>query len=207
MGKGRHTLRAPGKRSSAARRATNGMSGWLFAPHHRSDAGGIVRAMTDPEVQAAASEIRRNYDLCTEAILNGDPNGFVAAFGPAARGETAEGVPIMMSAVRDYVAWRMDRTVTAHSFVVDFNSVEGSGDEVWIEFTEDSSATVLDAHNQPALRHAHSTNRVLWRREDGEWNQVGGAEQAQLTVNGVEVDREGDPVGVPAYRAARSRDS
>ena len=112
----------------------------------------------------------------------------------------------MMAAVRDYIAWRMARTVVAHSFVVEFDSVEGSGDEVWIEFTEDSSATVLDAHNQPARRNAHSTNRALWRREDGEWNQVGGSEQARLTVNGVEVDREGDLVGVPAYRAARSRD-
>jgi hypothetical protein len=63
--------------------------------------------MTDPVVQTAASEIRRNYDLCTEAILNGDPDGFVAAFGPAGRGETAEGVPIMMAAVRDYIAWGM----------------------------------------------------------------------------------------------------
>ena len=38
--------------------------------------------MTDPEVEAAASEIRRNYDLCTEAILNGDPDGFVVLSVP-----------------------------------------------------------------------------------------------------------------------------
>ena len=98
------------------------------------------------------------------------------------------------------------RTVTAHSFVVEFDGGEGSADEVWIEFTEDNSATVLDAQDQRALRNAHSTKRALWRRADGEWNQVGGSEQARLTVDGVEVDRDGDPVGVPAYRAARSRD-
>ena len=119
--------------------------------------------MVESEVQAAASEIRRNYDLCTEAILNGDPDGFVAAFGPAGRGETAEGVPIMTSAIRDYIAWRMGRTVAAHSFVVKFDGVEGSADEVLVEFTEDSSATVLDAQDQLALRNAHSTNRALWR--------------------------------------------
>ena len=112
----------------------------------------------------------------------------------------------MMAEARDYIAWRMGRTVTAHSFVVKFDGVEGSADEVWIEFTEDSSATVLDVQDQRALRNAHSTNRALWRREEAEWNQVGGSEQARLTVDGVEVDRDGDPVGVPAYRAARSRD-
>jgi hypothetical protein len=101
--------------------------------------------MSEPGLQAIAREIRRNYDRCTQAVLNRDPDGFTAAFGPAARGETAEGVPVTMGEMRDYFAWRMRRTVVAHNFVVAFDSIEGSSDEVWVGFTEDSSATVLDA--------------------------------------------------------------
>ncbi len=164
--------------------------------------------MGEPELQAAATEIRRNYDRCTQAVLHGDPDGFAAAFGPAARSETAEGVPITMGQMLDYIAWRMGRTVAAHSFVVEFDSVEGTADEVCIEFTEDSSATVLDADDRPVHRAAHSVNRVVWRREDGEWSQVEGVElEVRRTVDGVVVDPDADPVGVPAYRAARSRHS
>ena len=148
----------------------------------------------------------RNYDRCTQAILNRDPDGFAAAFGPAARGETAEGVPVTMRDMYDYIAWRMGRTVAAHSFVVEFDSIEGSADEVWIGFTEDSSATVLDARGKPVLRNAHSMNRALWARANGEWSQVAGSEfDVVRTVDGVAVSQDDDPVGVPAYRAARSR--
>jgi hypothetical protein len=163
-------------------------------------------AMGEPELQAAASEIRRHYDRCTQAVLHGDPDGFAAAFGPAARSETAEGVPITMGQMLDYVAWRTGRTVAAHSFVVQFDSVEDTADEVCIEFTEDSSATVLDPDDRPVRRVAHSVNRVVWRREDGEWSPVEGVElEVRRTVDGVVVAPDADPVGVPAYRAGRSR--
>jgi hypothetical protein len=59
------------------------------------------------------------------------------------------------------------RTVTKHGFVVEFDTIEGSADEVWIGFTEDSCATVLDATGQPVRRNAHSVNRALWARENG----------------------------------------
>jgi hypothetical protein len=164
--------------------------------------------MSELDLEAVAREIRGHYDRCTDAILKGDPESFVAAFGPAARGETAEGVPVTMREMYDYFAWRMGRTVAAHDFVVEFDSIEGSADEVWIEFTEDSSATVLDAGGRPVVRSAHSVNRALWRRADGEWSQVGGSEFDVLrTVDDVSVGPDDDPVGVPAYRAARSRDS
>ena len=97
------------------------------------------------------------------------------------------------------------RTVTKHGFVVEFDTIEGSAEEVWIGFTEDSSATVLDATGQPVLRDAHSVNRALWAKEDGEWSQVAGSELDVLrTVDGVTVMPNDDPVGVLAYRAARS---
>jgi len=161
--------------------------------------------MPDDDVQVAADEIRRNFDRCTEAILKGDPDGFVASFGPAGRGETAEGVAITIAESYDYIAWRMGRTIAAHSFVVGFDRVEGSADEVTIEFTEDSSATVLDANSKPVVRAAHSVNRALWRREDGEWNQIGGVELENVrTVDGVGISPEEDPVGVHAYRARNS---
>jgi hypothetical protein len=162
--------------------------------------------MPEPDLEAVAAEIRRNYDRCTQAILNRDPDGFAAAFGPAARGETAEGVPVTMRDMYDYIAWRMGRTVTAHSFVVEFDSIEGSADKVWIGFTEDSSATVLDTRGKPVLRNVHSVNRALWARENGEWSQVAGSEfDVVRTVDGVTVSPDDDPVGVPAYRAVRSR--
>jgi hypothetical protein len=162
--------------------------------------------MADDHLQAAASEIRRNYDRCTAAILNRDPDAFVAAFGPTARGETAEGVPVTMAETYDYWSWRFSRTVTAHRFLVDFDKVEGSSDEVSIRFTEDSSATVLDADGKHVLRDTHSVNSVLWRREHGEWSQVAGSElEVTRTVDGVAVSPNKDPVGVPAYRTSRSR--
>jgi hypothetical protein len=162
--------------------------------------------MSEPDLEAISREIRRNYDRCTQAILDRDPDGFAAAFGPAAGGETAEGVPVTMSDMYDYIAWRMGRTVAAHSFVVGFDSIEGSADEVWIGFTEDSSATVLDARGKPVLRIVHSVNRARWTREDGEWSQVAGSESDVVrTVDGVAVAPDEDPVGVPAYRVARSR--
>jgi hypothetical protein len=52
--------------------------------------------MSGPDLEAVAREIRRNYDRCTQAIVNKDPDGFAAAFGPAARGETAEGIAATM---------------------------------------------------------------------------------------------------------------
>jgi len=162
--------------------------------------------MSEPDLEAVAREIRRNYDRCIQAILDSDPDDFAAAFGPAARGESAEGVPVTMSDMYDYIAWRMSRTVVAHSFVVQFDSVEGSADEVWIGFTEDSSATVLDASGKPVLRNVHSVNKALWARENGEWSQVAGSEfEVVRTVDGVAVTPDDDPMGVPAYRAARSR--
>lgn len=165
-------------------------------------------SVPESDLESIAREIRRNYDRCAEAILNRDVDAFVAAFGPAARGETAEGVPVTMADTYDYWAWRMGRTVQPHRFVVEFDSVEGSSDEVWIEFTEDSSATVLDADDKPVLRHARSVNRVLWRREAGEWSQVSGSElEVERTVDGVAITPEDDPVGVPAYRRARSGSS
>ena len=161
--------------------------------------------MPDFDLEAIAREIRKNYDRCTQAVLSRDPDGFAAAFGPAARGETAEGVPVTMGDMYDYFAWRMARTVAAHSFVVEFDSIEGSPDEVWVGFTEDSSATVLDAEGRPVLRFAHSKSKALWTRENGEWSQVGGSEfDVVRTVDGLAVSPEDDPVGVPAYRAARS---
>jgi hypothetical protein len=162
--------------------------------------------MSQPGLEAVAREIRRNYDRCTQAVLSRDPDEFAAAFGPAARGETAEGIPVTMADMYDYFAWRMGRTVAAHSFVVEFDTIEGSTDEVWVGFTEDSSATVLDANEKPVLRNAHSVNRALWTRENGEWSQVGGSEvDVVRTVDGSPVTSDDDPVGVPAYRAARSR--
>jgi hypothetical protein len=161
--------------------------------------------MSEPDLEAVAREIRRNYDRCTQAILARDPDGFAAAFGPTARGETAEGVPVSLKDMYDFIAWRMGRTVTMHSFVVEFDTIEGSADEVWIGFTEDSSATVLDATGQPVLRDAHSVNRALWAKEGGEWSQVAGSEvDVVRTVDGVTVMPNDDPVGVLAYRAARS---
>jgi hypothetical protein len=158
--------------------------------------------MPGDDLRAAADEIRRCYDRCTEAILNGDPDGFVASFGPAGRSDTAEGVAITIAETYAYIAWRMNRTIAAHSFVVGFDSVEGSADEVTVEFTEDSSATVLDAEGRPVVRASHSVNRVLWRREDGDWNMVGGIELENVrTVDGVGIGPEEDPVGVHAYRA------
>jgi len=108
--------------------------------------------------------------------------------------------------MHDYIAWRMGRTVTMHSFVVQFDTIEGSADEVWIGFTEDSSATVLDATGQPVLRDAHSVNRALWAKEGGEWSQVAGSDvDVVRTVDGLTVMPNDDPVGVSAYRVARSR--
>jgi hypothetical protein len=157
------------------------------------------------DLRIAADEIRRNYDRCTEAILKGDPDGFVASFGPAGRGETAEGVAISIAETYDYIAWRMGQTIVPHSFVVVFDSVEGSADEVTVQFTEDSSSTVMDANGKSVVRAAHSVNRALWRLEDGEWNQVGGVELMNVrTVDGVAVDPQDDPVGVHAYRARDS---
>ena len=162
--------------------------------------------MSEPDLKAVAQEIRRHYDRCTRAILARDPDGFAAACGRTARGETAEGVSVTVKDMYDYIAWRMGRTVTMHSFVVEFHTIEGSADEVWIGFTEDSSATVLDATGQPVLRNAHSVNRALWAKEGGEWSQVAGSEvEVVRTVDGVTVMPNDDPVGVPAYRAARLR--
>jgi len=106
----------------------------------------------------------------------------------------------------DYWAWRFrDRTVVAHSFVVVFDSIEGSDEQLNLTFTEDSAATVLDSSDRPVLREAHSRNKVVWQRESGRWSQVAGAELEVLrTVNGAEVPPESDPVGIAAYRTARS---
>ena len=103
---------------------------------------------------------------------------------------------------------RFARTVAVHSFVVEFERVERSSDDVHIDFTEDSSATVLDAHGEPVLRTTHSVNRVVWRRENGAWSQVGGAElDVSRTIDGVVVTPDQDPIGVPAYRASQPRAS
>jgi hypothetical protein len=119
--------------------------------------------MTGDALQLAADEIRDNYERCADAISRRDADAFVAAFGPSARGETAEGVAVTMADTHDYWAWRFGRTVTSHTFAITFDEVRGSGDEVTIQFTEDSSATVLDGDGNPVRRTAHSVNRALWR--------------------------------------------
>ena len=70
-----------------------------------------------------------------------------------------------------------------------------TANEVCIEFTEDSSASVLDADDKPTIELT-LRQQVVWRREDGEWSQVEGVElEVRRTVDGVVVAPDGDPVG------------